>query len=175
MFDSLPAVSAALIAWWHAVGPRLLGGVLVALLAWVLGHLARHLVVRVAQRAQHHRHLYLLIATTLKIVIWVVGAITALGTMGVNVSALVASLGLLGFSIGFALKDSLSNLMAGFMILLYEPFQVGDHIALKDHQGTVETIDLRYTQIRDVHRQVLIPNALLLNLPLIVTKPSEQP
>lgn len=175
MLDSLSSVGAALMAWWHVLGPRLLGGVLVAFLAWALGHLGRHVVVRIAQRAQHHRHLYLLIATTLKTVIWVVGAVTALGTMGVNVSALVASLGLLGFSIGFALKDSLSNLMAGFMILLYEPFQVGDHIALKDHQGIVEKIDLRYTQIRDAHRQVFIPNALLLNLPLVVTAPAELP
>ena len=57
------------------------------------------------------------------------GAITALGTVGIDVTALVASLGLAGFAVGFALRDAISNVLAGVMVLMYRPFRVGDHIA----------------------------------------------
>lgn len=56
------------------------------------------------------------------------GLVTALGTAGVNVSALVTSLGLVGFALGFALKDALSNIISGILLLLYRPFSVGDVI-----------------------------------------------
>ena len=50
----------------------------------------------------------------------------SLGTLGINVSALVAGLGLTGFALGFAFRDALSNVLAGVMILLYHPFHRGD-------------------------------------------------
>ena len=51
------------------------------------------------------------------------GVITALGTIGVDVTGLVAGFGLTGFAVGFAMKDALANLLAGVMILLYRPFR----------------------------------------------------
>ena len=54
-----------------------------------------------------------------KLSLIVFGLVTALGTAGVNVSALVAGLGLTGFALGFAFRDVLSNLLAGVLILLY--------------------------------------------------------
>ena len=50
------------------------------------------------------------------------------GTVGVDVSALVAGLGLAGFAIGFALRDAVSNTLAGVLVLMYQPFRVGDDI-----------------------------------------------
>ncbi|MFA7098279.1 MAG: mechanosensitive ion channel domain-containing protein, partial [Gammaproteobacteria bacterium] len=91
-----------------------------------------------------------------------VGAITALGTLGVNVAAMVAGLGLTGFALGFALKDMLSNLLAGVLILAYRPFRRGDRIAVAGFEGTVIGIDLRYTILQGEQRQFLIPNSVLL-------------
>jgi len=95
--------------------------------------------------------------------ILIFGIITALGAAGLNVSALVTGLGLTGFALGFALKDVLSNLLSGIMLLLYRPFNIGDHIRMGEYEGTIETIRMRDTLVR-AHdgRLIVIPNTKLI-------------
>lgn len=89
------------------------------------------------------------------------GVVTALGTAGVNVSALVAGLGLTGFALGFAFRDALSNVLAGFLIMFYRPFRRGERIAVVGCEGVVSKIDLRYTTLEGDQAQYLIPNSTL--------------
>ncbi|MDZ4800822.1 MAG: mechanosensitive ion channel [Bryobacteraceae bacterium] len=100
----------------------------------------------------------------------VFGAITALGTLGIDVSALVAGLGLTGFALGFAFRDVLSNLLAGILILLYRPFSRGDHIAVTGFDGIVSQIDLRYTTLQSEGKIILIPNSNLFTNPIEVRR-----
>lgn len=102
-----------------------------------------------------------LLARVLKVTLLVLGAVSALGTLGINVSALVAGLGLTGFALGFALKDALSNLLAGVLLVVYRPFRREDHITVAGFEGRVVDLDLRYTTLRADGRRILIPNALL--------------
>ncbi|PCI37618.1 MAG: hypothetical protein COB53_05925 [Elusimicrobia bacterium] len=88
--------------------------------------------------------------------------------MGINVGALVTGLGLTGFALGFALKDALSNLLAGAMILIYRPFQHGDRIKVKTFEGKVVEIDLRYTTLKGDAAQYLVPNSLMLSNPITI-------
>jgi small conductance mechanosensitive channel len=114
-----------------------------------------------------------LLEQTVKTALWIFGGVTALGTMGVNVSALVAGLGLTGFALGFAFRDILSNLLAGALILSYRPFQRHDRIAVMGFEGAVIEIGLRYTVLRADGKKILIPNANLFTNPVIVLeKPS---
>jgi small-conductance mechanosensitive channel len=98
------------------------------------------------------------------------GFITATGTLGINISALVAGLGLTGFALGFAFRDALSNVLAGVMILFYHPFHRGDRVAITGLEGQVTAIDLRYTTLEDDKRTFLIPNSILLTNAIIVHK-----
>lgn len=91
----------------------------------------------------------------------VFGSVTALGTLGVNVAPLVAGLGLGGFALGFALRDALSNVLAGTLVLFYRPFRRGDFIEVDNKSGTVVEIDLRYTTLQGEGRRILIPNSTL--------------
>jgi small-conductance mechanosensitive channel len=102
-----------------------------------------------------------------KISLILFGLATALGTLGVNVSAMVAGLGLTGFALGFALKDMLSNVVSGVMILLYQPFQVGDLIQTSGFEGRVIEIDLRYTIVQMPDRVIFIPNSSLVTNPVV--------
>ena len=70
----------------------------------------------------------MLLARAAKIALITLGAVTALGNLGVDVSAIVVGLGLTGFALGFALRDTISNLLAGVLILLYSPFEIGNRI-----------------------------------------------
>jgi small conductance mechanosensitive channel len=126
--------------------------------AWVL----RRVVASLASRTElGKRDVVLLLAQSVQIGLIVFGAITALGTIGIDISALVAGLGLTGFALGFALRDALSNILAGVLIILYRPFQRGDRIVVTGLDGTVTDIDLRYTTLLTEDRRILIPNSTL--------------
>ena len=103
-----------------------------------------------------------------KIALILFGIITALGTVGINVSALVAGLGLTGFALGFALKDALSNVLAGALILSYRPFRPGERIEVSGYQGTVTDIDFRYTTLQTEDKTILLPNANLFTNAIVV-------
>jgi len=93
------------------------------------------------------------------IAILIIGAVTALSKLGINTSALIASLGLGGFALGFALKDIVANFVAGILILLTEPFKTGDFIEVSGKKGEVKSINLRHTVLKDEKGDtVLIPN-----------------
>ncbi|MBI4524385.1 MAG: mechanosensitive ion channel [Deltaproteobacteria bacterium] len=110
-----------------------------------------------------------LVAKTARMAVIVFGAVTALGTMGINVSALVAGLGLTGFALGFALKDIISNMLSGILILAYHPFRRGDHIGVAGLDGIVSEIDLRYTTLHAEEKTILLPNSTLFTNPISVS------
>jgi small-conductance mechanosensitive channel len=73
---------------------------------------------------------------------------------------LIQLLGISGVAIGFAFRDILQNFLAGILILLTEPFQIGDQIVFKDFEGTVENIQTRATTIKTYDgRRIVIPNS----------------
>jgi small conductance mechanosensitive channel len=144
------------------LAPRIGLGLLVFLGFWIASVVVRKVILRVSYRTDFNTAFVLrLAARTASIGLLVFGAVTALGTMGINVSALVAGLGLTGFALGFALKDVLSNLIAGVLILLYRPFRLNDYIIVSGLEGTVAEIDLRYTRLEKEGQVYLIPNAVL--------------
>ena len=73
-----------------------------------------------------------------------------------------------GFALGFALKDTISNLLSGVLILLYQPFEKGTCIKISGYEGTVVSIDLRYTELDSEGNKVLIPNSKLFTDPITV-------
>ena len=109
-----------------------------------------------------------LLARSAHVVLIAVGLVTALGTLGLDVSAIVASLGLTGFAVSFALKDSISNLLSGMLILIYRPFKVGASIKVKTFEGQVTAIDLRYTKLERDGEKILVPNSLLFTNPISI-------
>lgn len=141
--------------------PGLALGVFVFLVFWAAGTVCRRVIIRVGYKTLPSPSVINLLGRTAKISIMIIGGVTALGTMGINVSALVAGLGLTGFALGFALKDILSNLVAGVLILTYQPFQPHDRISVSGFEGVVVVIDLRYTTLQAEGKKILIPNSTL--------------
>ncbi|MDY6880277.1 MAG: mechanosensitive ion channel family protein [Thermodesulfobacteriota bacterium] len=99
------------------------------------------------------------------VIIYVTGTILALDVLGLNIMPFVAGAGVAGIAIGFAAKDTLSNLIAGVLLILDRPFEVGDRIevwsAPKNSAtwGDVVDIGLRATKIRTTDNIVIvIPN-----------------
>jgi len=92
------------------------------------------------------------------------GAFTALQQIGFNLSAFLAGLGILGFTLGFALQDVSKNFVSGLLLLLEQPFGKGDMIRVADQIGIVARIDLRTTEMHTFDGQtVIIPNGDVFN------------
>jgi small-conductance mechanosensitive channel len=138
-------------------------GLLIILICWIIAVIVKKVILRLPRITHEKRYVFNLIADFCKIVIILLGVITALGTVGVNVTAIVASLGLTGFALGFALKDYLSNILAGLMVMIYQPYRIGDTITVADATGQVREINLRYTILTATEQDILIPNSSMIN------------
>ena len=85
--------------------------------------------------------------------------VVALGTAGMDVTALIAGVGVAGVGIGLAMQGILSNLMAGLTIIFTKPFRFGEYIEIAGVQGQVTSIELFSTTLLHAdHSQVIIPN-----------------
>lgn len=104
------------------------------------------------------------IVSMLKIFLYLIlifGIAMQFGVKESSVAALVASGGV---AIGLALQGGLSNLAGGFLILLFQPFEVGDYILAQGEEGAVQKIEILYTTLHTIdNRKVIIPNGNLAN------------
>jgi len=150
--------------------PKILSGLIVFGMFWLLSKVMQRIIKSVFARRDLDRDIEELIEQSVRITILLIGVVTGLGTIGIDVGALVASLGLIGFAIGFALKDAISNFLAGVLILIYRPFKRGDTILIAAHKGLVIDIDLRYTMLDTEKETILVPNAFLFSNVVKVTK-----
>jgi len=153
------------VNWFIERGPQIglhLGGALLILLG---GWLTSIIAVRVAGRLMNMSKLEfssLLRQFISKLIRWTINAIAlimALGQLGVNIGPLIAGLGVTGFIIGFAMQQALSNFAAGFMLLLYHPYDIGDEIEAAGATGIVEGMNLVNTTLQTEEGTVItIPN-----------------
>ncbi len=164
MDNIIAALREGAIAWV----PKVALVVLIFIVFLILAKIIKTTITNSAKRLKLDGTLTSLFARTSSITLIVFGVVTALGTLGVDVSALVAGLGLTGFAIGFALKDTISNLLSGVLILLYRPFEIGNRIKISGYEGTVVSIDLRYTELNFEDHKILIPNSKLFTDPITV-------
>ncbi|MEW6429599.1 MAG: mechanosensitive ion channel family protein [Thermodesulfobacteriota bacterium] len=104
------------------------------------------------------------ILTLVKYTLLVIGLTTALDSVGIEVSAVLASLGIAGLTIGFAARDSLSNVIAGILIFLDRPFVIGDLVEIDSNYGRIDRITLRSTRVVTLDgRMLAVPNTEVIN------------
>lgn len=146
--------------------PNLLAAVLIFVLFLFLARLASRLLRGVLQRHGTVNHLVELLARLVYWTLVTVGVVTALQRF-FDVTAFLAGLGILGFTVGFALQDVMKNFAAGIILLLQQPFRVGEAISVAGFDGTILAIDLRATEMSTFDgRMVSIPNATVLTNPI---------
>ena len=101
----------------------------------------------------------LLVGKSLKAVLITVAVLTLLSNIGVNITALLGSVSVLGLALGLAAQDTVSNLFGTVAVFVDKPFKVGDRIQLSGIDGTVEEMGLRATRVRSVDGFLItVPN-----------------
>ena len=138
----------------------------------LVGYIVISIICRIIRKALNKSKLdevlHTFIINCIKIILWIMVAITALNYVGIPVSAFLAALGAAGVAIALALKDSLGNFAGGILIILTKPFNKGDYIEDYQTAGQVEKIDLLYTTLLTFDNKVItIPNGKLANSTIV--------
>ncbi len=102
--------------------------------------------------------------TLVKFSILSLGVLAALSAVGVKTTAVLASMGVVGLTIGFAARDTLSNIISGILIFLDRPFTIDDLVEIEGNYGRVDRITLRSTRIvTNDGKMLAVPNTEIMN------------
>lgn len=112
-----------------------------------------------SQKEEESKMAIQLIGQILKAVLWIVGLLLVLSNLGVNITSLVAGLGIGGVAVALALQNILGDLFSSFSIYFDKPFQVGDYIVVGQQAGIVQKIGLKTTRLMALQgEQIIISN-----------------
>ena len=152
----------------QAWGLKLLGAVVILLLGmWLARRLSRTLD-RTFERTHMEATLRGFLRNIAYAAMLVIVIVAALQSLGVPTTSVMAVLGAAGLAIGLALKDSLSNIASGVMLIVQRPFHVGDFVQAAGLEGTVDHIRVFQTKLRTAdNRMVIVPNSLITTAPII--------
>lgn len=149
-------------AWAKNTLPTIVIVILVLVLGWWVSSLLTVLLSRAIKRSKADDGVRSFVCSVCKTVLRGIVVISALATLGVNVTSIVTALGAAGVTAGLALKDSLSNFASGVIIMFNKPFKVGDFLEIDTLTGTVKQIDMMYTTLLTVdNKAILLPNSVV--------------
>lgn len=100
-----------------------------------------------------------IVRRSILVLIWIVGIVMALSNVGVNISALLGTLGIGGVAFALASQDTIKNIFGAFTILTDKPFSIGDVVNVNGFEGTIEDIGIRSTRLRGYDKRIVtFPN-----------------
>lgn len=159
--------------------PNLIIAAAIFIVFLIVGRVGKSLIERLGERRKMRQNAALLLGKLAQTIVVILGFLIAVSVVAPSFTAsdLIKTLGIGGVAIGFAFQNILQNFLAGILLLLHEPFRIGDQISVTGLEGIVDTIQTRATIIhtKDGDR-VVIPNATLFTNPVTVrgTKTAEQ-
>ncbi|WP_440454396.1 mechanosensitive ion channel family protein [Psychrobacter sp. ASPA161_9] len=157
--------------------PYFVASIIVILIFWFLSIVFKKIVYKLLGSRSRHQNLVKVFQRVGGALIIFIGFMIAMviAVPGFTPTKLIGALGIGSVAIGFAFKDIFQNLLSGILLLISEPFRIGDQIVSGDFEGTVEDIKIRATTIKTYDgRQVVIPNSDLYTSALTVNTAYKQ-
>jgi small conductance mechanosensitive channel len=140
-------------------GPAALGVIVLMAVAWILAGWARATTRRALAKTKFDPTLGKFFSNMLRWAILVIAVVTSLQFFGITATSFAAVIGAVTLAIGLGFQNSLSNLAAGVMLLIFRPFKVGDMVNVAGQLGKVNEIDLLMTEIDTPDgRRIILPN-----------------
>lgn len=144
--------------------PAILAAIIILLLTRYAANLSRRITTVASRRMVRHQSLQVLLVQMTYVATWVAGVLFActIAFPDLRLGDIIGLLGLSSVAIGFAFQDIFKNFLAGVLLLLNEPFRLGDQVIVNNFEGTIEEISIRSTQIKTYQgERVVIPNAIV--------------
>ncbi len=138
---------------------RVLYAILILVICLAISRIMLGLIMRAIERLKIDPSLHGFLRSSLRILFLFITVLIVADYLGVPISSLIATLGIVGLAVGLALQESLANLAGGIMVLVTKPFSVGDHIEVGSISGIVDEIGLVYTKVHKFdNTQIYVPN-----------------
>ena len=154
--------------------PATLRALAALILSWIIGTIIEKLIHKSAETEKLIDPIVLsFLSSIVKYSIFTLGCISAVAAFHVPVQSILGGFGIIGFAVGYALKDTLSSMIAGIFILMFRPFRVGQTINVTsghNEHGVVKDINLRYTTLENETTITLVPNTMFLQHSITVNK-----
>lgn len=117
-------------------------------------------ISRVLNRSRLETTLSRFIQSMLRVVLYFVAVLIILGSLGIDVTSLIALLSVAGLAVSLALQNTLSNLAGGIQLLITKPFSAGNYVEAGANSGTVQAVGLAYTVLVTPDNKVVhVPNS----------------
>ena len=130
-------------------GKIILLAILVLLVAWIVARICKRLIVKAVEKIPGlDNSIGQILGNIAKTLVWVVALLMILDLLGVNTASILTVLGAAGLAVGLAMKDSLSNISAGLMLLFLRPYKSGDFIDCGTVSGTITEVGLFTTTLK---------------------------
>lgn len=145
---------------------------IIAIVILVAGYFATKLIIKIAKKAMDRGNidfsLEKFFLNCIKVACYIILVISALSEIGISTTGIIAFFSAAAAAIALALKDSLSNIASGIILLFSKPFVTGDYIEFGSSQGNVMQIDLIHTKIETVdHKLIVLPNSAISSMEVI--------
>ena len=139
---------------------KLLPSLLALVVGLIIARILCKLFDKVLNRSKVEKSLHGFLRSLFHILVYVIVGLVVAGTLGFNVSSLVAILGVVSLAISLAVQGTLSNIAGGIQILTAHPFRVGDYVEIAGTEGTVTEIGMIYTRLITVdNKEIYLPNS----------------
>lgn len=155
--------------------PAILIGVTIFAIFIIIASIFRRIVRKIV-KVRNKDNLGIVLGRVIQWVIIFLGLLVTLATILPSITAgkIISALGIGGIAVGFAFKDILQNFLAGILILIKEPFKLGDQIIYKNFEGTVTNVETRATYLKTYSgTQIIIPNGEIYTNPITVNTAEE--
>jgi small conductance mechanosensitive channel len=143
---------------------RLASAIAIFVLGRWAARLGRRLTVRMLKRYQVEETLERFLGNIVHAALLTVVIVAAVNRLGVETTSVVAIVGAAGLAVGLALQGSLSNFAAGVLIVLFQPYRVGDYVEAAGVAGNVQEVQIFTTLLRTPdNKTVIVPNSQIMN------------
>lgn len=168
--DYLNSTVNNMLPWVMDKGIHILWAITFFIVGWWLINKSRKFIIIFMQRANLESGVITFLDSLSKLSLRIILVLVLLPHIGIDTSSIVTTLGVSLAAIGLALKDSLANIASGILMVVYNPFHVGDHIEVDGVSGTVTKVEMMFTTLMsDSNKVIIIPNSKLTSESIVRT------
>lgn len=148
--------------------PHIFSALVILTVGWYLSGKLTNIIGNTIRKAKVDEGIITFFVSIIKILFRIIVILAALSKVGINISSMIAALGATFVTVGIALKDSLSNIASGTIIIINKPFKVGDFLEIGTHSGRVVSIELMFTTlVTPDDKELIVPNSKLTSCEII--------
>ncbi|AWI33493.1 mechanosensitive ion channel family protein [Helicobacter apodemus] len=160
-------ISDKIMEWFINFAPNLVSASLILLFGYILAKLLSKYIAKVLKKITKDETLGIFFKNVIFVSVLLLTIVTALTNLGVKTTSIIAVLGTAGLAIALSLKDSLTNLAAGILLVVLRFFSRGDTISVGSITGKVDSINLFETRLTTLDNQmVILPNSSIISSPV---------